>query len=185
MAHTNKTRLGTNRVYVYLIPNNFTYHTSQKPILCVTEGQVCNPLRKPLRKPSRRASKLKHIRAMVKTWYWFMVFHHIPSQNGNPCGIAKMDWWPFPNFWPMGSWECFMTLQVSQRCPRIIQVPRFWQDDTCLAAPKIGSATKCHKTRTRSQQQMDPHRGFLKWGYPQSSSIYRWIFHEINHPSSG
>ena len=68
MAHTNKTRLGTNRVYVYLIPNNFTYHTSEKTILCVTEGQVCNPLRKPLRKPSRRASKLKHIRAMVKTW---------------------------------------------------------------------------------------------------------------------
>ena len=27
--------------------------------------------------------------------------------------------------------------------------------------------------------------GFLKWGYPQFSSIYRWIFHEISQPASG
>ena len=30
-----------------------------------------------------------------------------------------------------------------------------------------------------------PNGGFPKWGYPQSSSIYRWIFHEINHPAIG
>ena len=28
-------------------------------------------------------------------------------------------------------------------------------------------------------------RGFLKWGYPQSSSISRWMFHELNHPAIG
>ena len=27
------------------------------------------------------------------------------------------------------------------------------------------------------------HEGFLKWGYPQSF-IYRWSFHETNHPAS-
>ena len=37
------------------------------------------------------------------------------------------------------------------------------------------------------QQSMDSiqiilYGGFLKWGYNQSSSIYRWIFHEINQP---
>ena len=27
--------------------------------------------------------------------------------------------------------------------------------------------------------------GFLKWGYPLSSSIYRWNFRQINHPAIG
>ena len=27
--------------------------------------------------------------------------------------------------------------------------------------------------------------GWIGWGYPQSSSIDRWIFHETNHPAFG
>ena len=31
------------------------------------------------------------------------------------------------------------------------------------------------------KSSLKPFRGFHKWGYPQSSSIYRWIF--PNHPA--
>ena len=32
---------------------------------------------------------------------------------------------------------------------------------------------------------MDSYGGFLKWGYPINKPIYRWNFHEINHPAIG
>ena len=30
-----------------------------------------------------------------------------------------------------------------------------------------------------------PNGGFLKWGGTPKSSIFYWIFHEINHPAVG
>ena len=37
----------------------------------------------------------------------------------------------------------------------------------------------------KSRSKIVPDGGFLKWGYPQTSSIFGWDFPLINHPAMG
>ena len=50
----------------------------------------------------------------------------------------------------------------------------------------ISHSYKHIKTSSHDLSHSCPKQGgFLKWGYPQFSSIYKWIFHEINQPFFG
>ena len=52
----------------------------------------------------------------------------------------------------------------------------------------LGGIRSLSLTCCRSSQMchtVSQHGGFLKRGYPQLPSIYRWIFHERNHPAMG
>ena len=68
----------------------------------------------------------------------------------------------------------------------LVHWPKLRNVETLRMSILIVNMNKYHTGPIMAPSLVLPsNQGFLEWWYPQFSSMYKWIFHEINNPALG